>query len=301
MRRKIVQHGSSSLTITLPFSWVKTYNLKKGDELNVEVEGPKLSITTHQPQLMSKKSVESTDFGLFTRNNLTHLYQDGYDEIEIKFNDADELNGIKQHMPECIGFEIIDQKNNRLFIKSIAHTMDSDFDVLLRKSFLVTNELAENVLDALKKREFSRLAEISNLESLNNKFTNCCNRIIMKQGYSNPRRIPQIYSLVKMLERIADEYKYICNLYKDFDGKIDKDLLEYFKTVNELYLTFYKMFYKFDPELKKKIYLDGKRLLSKGESMLSMSKGKNSLLLHYLLNVIRKTNDASGAYFALML
>ena len=36
MRRKLIQHGLSSLTISLPRKWVKENNLKKGDEIEVE-------------------------------------------------------------------------------------------------------------------------------------------------------------------------------------------------------------------------------------------------------------------------
>ena len=42
--RKIVQHGSSSLTVTLPKKWVEKNNLKKGNEIKVDEKGTYLVI-----------------------------------------------------------------------------------------------------------------------------------------------------------------------------------------------------------------------------------------------------------------
>ena len=67
MKRKIVQHGCSSLTITLPFPWVRKFNLKKGDELEVEEQGHTLLVSTQKDTSADKKVVDTTEFGLFTK------------------------------------------------------------------------------------------------------------------------------------------------------------------------------------------------------------------------------------------
>ena len=301
MKRKIVQHGTSSLTITLPFNWVNRYKLKKGEELEVEERGPILEVSTRKDIAADKKEVNTTDFGYFTKNNLTHLYQLGYDEIEIRFEDEKMLRELKDRVPECVGFEIIDQKPNKILVKSIASALESEFDTLLRKSFLITNEMAKAVLEALEKKEFSKLKEIRHQEFLNNKFTMTCARILNKRGYSNPKRTLQMYEIVKQLERIADHYKYICDLFSNYNKRINKDILNYFKEANEYYYNFYQIFYKFDPEFKEITYKDRVRLLRKGEELLKKSRNRESILIHYLLSLIRIIYDTTGAYFALIL
>lgn len=301
MKRKIVQHGSSSLTITLPIKWVKKFNLKKGNELNVEESGPVLLVSTEQEIASPKKEFSATESGIFTKNNLSHLYQLGYDEVEIRFEDPQTIEEIKQRLPDCIGFEIIDQKENKVYIKSIATTIESEFDTLLRKSFLITNEMAKNVLQALEKGEYEKLKEIRNMESLNNKFTDVCIRILNKKGYKVPKRTMQVYEIVKNIERIADEFKYICDLFSGYNKKIDKTVLESFKQAVDYYLAFYNMFYKFDPKLKEKIYLERKKLLQKYFSQLEKSKADISIFLHHLINIILKTYEGAGGYFALVL
>jgi phosphate uptake regulator len=301
MKRKIVQHGSSSLTITLPKKWVDKYKLKKGDEVNVDDSSATVMVSTEKETALSKKEFHAQTSGVFTKNNLSHLYQLGYDEIEIKFDDPHTLDEIKERVPNLIGFEIIDQKENKVYIKSITNTLESDFDLLLRKSFQITNELAKDTLTALEKSNFSRLTELKNMELLNNKFTDVCLRILNKRGYKHDKKVMQIYEVVKNVERIADQFKYIGNIFQNHNKKIDKELLISFKEAINYYLDFYQMFYKFDPKLKEKIYLHRKKMIKKYLSQLEKSKGNDSLFLHYIISLVEKTYEGAGAYFALVL
>ncbi|MBI5066440.1 phosphate uptake regulator PhoU [Candidatus Woesearchaeota archaeon] len=301
MKRRIVQHGSSSLTVTLPVKWVDKFNLKKGEEINIEETGDTLLVSTDKSVAISKKVVSTSDYGIFTKNNLSHLYQLGYDDIEITYEDSKTFEEIRERIPGCIGYEIIDQKANKVFIKSIATTLESEFDVLLRKSFLITNEMAANIIELLESKQYAKLKETRNMESLNNKFTDVCIRILNKKGYKIPRRTMQMYEIVKNIERIADEFKYVCDLLKDNNKPLDKKFLEYFKETVDYYLAFYHMFYKFDSKLKKKLYLGRKELVDKYQKEMEKTKGKESVFLHHLVNIIQKTYEGAGGYFALVL
>jgi len=299
MKRKIVQHGSSSLTITLPIKWAEKFNLKKGDELNVEENGSMLNISTEQGVAKKKKEVSTSDFGIFTKNNLTHLYQLGYDEVIIRLSNNDSVEDIKNRVAECIGYEIIDLDGKKVYIKSIAHTLETDFDVMLRKAFLITKQMGEEIYAIISQKDFSRLKEIRPMESMNNKFTMACIRVLHTHSYKEPKRIMQIYDIIKLLERICDEYKYICDLL--ITKPLSKNALNYFKEVLDYYDTFYNLFYKFTKEGKQKIYLDRINLLKKGKEMIEKTKGKESLFLHYLMTEVDKIYDASGEYFAMIL
>ncbi len=300
MKRKIVQHGSSSLTITLPVKWTEQYHLHKGDYLDVEESGPRLILTTPKEMSQSTKEVSTTDSGIFTKNNLSHLYQLGYDEIIINFDTKETLDEIKERLPNCIGFEIMEQKEHTIVIKSIATTLDTEFDTLLKKSFQTTNDLAKSLLNSLEQQTFDKLSEIRSLEVLNNKFTDTCIRILNKKGYKIPNRTMQVYEIIKNIERIADEFKHLCDVFLHHK-KIDKQLLSACKEVVEYYITFYTLFYAFDPALKKKIYLNKKKLQETLITAIEQSKGSTSTAYHHLLNIVQKTFEGAGGYFALVL
>jgi len=301
MKRKIVQHGSSSLTLTLPRKWADTYSLKKGDELEVEAAGPVLTIMTEQEIASPKKEINASEMGIFTKSNISHIYQLGYDEVEIRFDDPKTLQEIKERIPDCIGYEIMDQKPNRVYIKSIATALETEFDTLLRKAFLITGEMAKGMQEALEKGDNAKLRELRTMEQLNNRFTDVCLRILNKKGYKVPKRTMQIYEIVKNIERIADEFKYICDTLADQPRKLDKSLISGFGEAVDYYHTFYSMFYKFDPALRLKLYDGRKTLVGKYEAQLEKSAGKNSVLLHHLINIVEVTYEGAGGYFALTL
>ncbi|MBW2987388.1 AbrB/MazE/SpoVT family DNA-binding domain-containing protein, partial [Candidatus Woesearchaeota archaeon] len=45
MKRKVVKQGSATLTVSLPTSWTKKYNIKPGDEIEMEVQDKAILIT----------------------------------------------------------------------------------------------------------------------------------------------------------------------------------------------------------------------------------------------------------------
>lgn len=306
MKRKIVQHGSSSLTVTLPIAWTQRFRLKKGDELSVVESGPMLIVSTDQQTASPRKEVATTDSGIFTKNNLSHLYQLGYDELEISFDSStgpETIQAISKRIPDCIGYEIIDQKPGRISIKSLASTLESEYDTLLRKSFLITDEMAQAIIEAAHRRDFSQLAETMTLEALNNKFTNTCLRILNKRGYKVVNRTMQMYEIVKMIERIADDFRDLCDALSSLrtKQKADAALASAIEDVAGYYLTFSKMFFKFSPELKKAIYKGRHELAERLTRQLEKQPGKQAVVLHHLLSIVQKTYDASGGYFSLIL
>jgi phosphate uptake regulator len=297
MERKIVQHGSSSLTITLPHQWVSTYKLKKGDELTVEVTGNTLLISTTHETATEKKEIDTAHFGTFTKNHLSHLYQLGYDHIEIRSDDNTTQNMIKQRLPDCVGYMIVDQSPNRIVIKSIATTIESEFDTLLRKAFQVTNDMAKELLDTMEKQDTGRISSIRAMESLNNRFTDICLRILNKRGYKNQQRVKQMYEIVKNVERIADEFKYICDELSL--RRPTKETIKLYKEVMNYYLLFYELFYHYDKKLEIKLFMKREPLIKQVHD--DLEKGKDAVIMHHLLNIIQKTYEGTGSYFALIL
>ena len=63
MRRKIVQHGPATLTLSLPSGWAKKWGIKKGSELEVEELGKELRIKVDKtPATNEKKEFDLGNF-----------------------------------------------------------------------------------------------------------------------------------------------------------------------------------------------------------------------------------------------
>jgi phosphate uptake regulator len=297
MKRKIVKQGQATMTISLPASWIKKFSLKEGDELDIEESGNRIEITTAKVTGGRKAELDASKLGIFTKNDLSHLYILGYDEIIINFKDEGVLKQIKERIPDCIGYEIIDQSEKQITIKSISSALEGEFDNILRKVFLILKEMSENIYEALNKKEFERLKQIRDMESINNKFTSFLLRLLAKKGYSKQNRTLQAYDMVQNLERIADEYKYLCDNLMNSKKPIDKEALALLEEVNNYYSLLYHLYYKFEPEKKASVYKKRKELDDAANNLLK--KNKEIVLSHHLISLIEKIYNTAGSYFAI--
>ena len=59
MKRKVNKVGPTTLSITLPSKWVKENNIKKGDELELDLKNNNISITTGH--LKIEETIHSDD------------------------------------------------------------------------------------------------------------------------------------------------------------------------------------------------------------------------------------------------
>jgi phosphate uptake regulator len=298
MKRKIVKQGVATMTISLPASWIKQMELSEGAEINLEEDGNRIIISSGKSE--EKKTVEYNikEKGVFTKSDLSHLYILGYDEIIIKYNDKQVLKDIKDRLPDCIGLEIIDQQNGKVVIKGITSALEEEFDNILRKVFIILKDQAEEVYTSLKEGRFSDLEELREMEAINNKFTSFLLRLIVKKGYKDFSRNCQAYDMIQNLERISDEYKYICDSFKEQKKPIDKDALGLLKEINEYYEVFYEAFYKFDSNKRNKMYDARKTLKDKAFKMLE--KNKEPILAHHLINLSEKITNTTGSFLALI-
>ena len=80
--------------VSLPIKWTRQFNIKKGDELEVEEQGNKIIVSTEREIASSKVEIDfrGKDPELI-RRALTSLYRSGYDEIGIISNN--EINQTK--------------------------------------------------------------------------------------------------------------------------------------------------------------------------------------------------------------
>ena len=108
IKRKVVLHGDSTLTISLPARWAKKFNIKKGDELNVEENEREIRITNDKEITLDKKQFSVGNLRRLGISYITSLYRSGYDEIHLDYNNNDYIETIHDVLSnEITGFEIV--------------------------------------------------------------------------------------------------------------------------------------------------------------------------------------------------
>jgi len=106
MKRKVSKIGQSTLMVSLPHKWVKKYNIEKGDEVEVEIDGG--IITIRQPG-KSKQSKEwrmtlNTTYPKIIRIQLNTIYRSGYDRIIINYQNTETIKIIRKLVSDYLLF-----------------------------------------------------------------------------------------------------------------------------------------------------------------------------------------------------
>jgi len=290
------------MVVSLPAEWVKKYGLKKSDEINIEERGEKIIVSTSKDYDIEKIKIDlrcATERVI--RWTLSALHKSGFDEIIIEHDKKETVRLIEELIKDLFtGFTIIEQTKEKCVLKSISKDQESELDPALRRAFLVTIAMGEETLEAIKEGKFSDLKEITMKERTNNQLTNFCERILNKRGYKNHKKSHFMYVIAWNLEKVCDNYSYICELLKDSKKvNISSDVIKLYESANELFKEYYELFYKFD--INKLSQLGTKKKEIEKETRKIM-KGKNEIeveLIHHLLTITSQTADFSASTIAL--
>ena len=304
IKRKIVQHGNTSLTVSLPISWARKFDLKKGDELDMVEKEKSIIIST--AKAFQVNAVELDISGFDEKTIVWHiqaLYRSGYDEVKVIFGNHSQMNIIQRIMGSFIGYSIMEQKGNYCIIRTISQVVEQEFESALRRTFLVTLSMAESTYDAFYERKSDSFNSVMVMEETNNQLVLFCHRLLNKYGYNNYAKTTSVYTIISLLENIADNYR---NMMKDIlDKKIEldykEDVLEIFNDVNRLLRTFYDIFYK--PEHKRVVEMSSNTYSLFGRIMSRMDDSTPSeRYILYYLNIIRNlVGETIGSALALKL
>lgn len=250
IRRKVIQIANSTQLVSLPRKWALKYNIKKGDELEVEEQGDRLSIKTESTP--STKEITVDVSGLTPRlvdRFMTRSYQKGYDILTVKYDNPELVIAMQNKVKELLGFEIMEQTKDVITIKSISSKLDIDFDSSLRRAFLIVIDMANDCLEAFSKGDKKTLENVSYKDFGVNKFCYFCLRFINK-GFHSGFGTYVLYYLIESLEDAGDEYKALAKHLAKVKTK-KKSLVKVIANVNELTKVGYEFFYK--PEKEKAV------------------------------------------------
>jgi len=301
MKRKVIKQGHNTLTITLPAKWVEKNSVKAGDEVEIEEDEKKLLIGSGSVKNILKEQLDVTNLEPMVLRYILALYKKGVDEIDVLFEKPELLGSIQKAIgKEAVGFEIVSQGRTNCLIKNISVPVQSEFDSILKRTFLLMITTAEESYDFIKNLNFEHLKNVAFLEEANNRFTTAIRRILNKNGSDKYRCIGPIYYIAEELEKIADQFKYLCNyLYdqKDKKNKIKPKIIGEYKKIIDMLRLYYEIFYNFNQ--KKVVEIGDLRKSIVKNCMNSLTEKNNVvevMLLHYTLVISQKIFCLVGPY-----
>ena len=290
MRKKLVKQGHSTLTLTIPSKWVRENKLKPGDELELETNKNCLFLSTTSIPEEEAINLDLTNLGKTSVNwLLAATYKKGFDVVNVKYRDNIQLREISERIKSCLkNYEIVEHTKSSVVIKSISNHQEENFNILLRRIFLVNLSFFESVLEALESGKSKSLLDATHLEETNDSLVNACQRIIVKNRNLLDKERHFLYVIIWQLEKIADSLKHFCQEISK-QKKIEKNFSDKFKQVKELYENFYSLYYKFDSQKLNDLIETKKDLLTTFED-------ENDF---YFRLMIEQILDLSGSFFAL--
>ncbi len=274
-RRKIIKQGHNTLTMTLPSKWVKDFNIKAGDEVDLIERDNGLFLSTEKKQENLRATVDISDLDIRTIwKYFQSPYREGYDEIKVCFNlDAEydspykyftshDLDGrhvkknkftpfetIQQITNRFVGLEVIEHHKDYCIVKDMGEISSKEFNSSLRRVFLLIQQMAEEVVEAMKTGNITLLKHAHDIDTNIDKFHDFCVRVLNKTGFKDVRKSHVIFTILYLLELIGDEFKHIAfDMVQDIDKKKFDNLLEIGEMILEQINSYTDLYYGYEKQ-----------------------------------------------------
>ncbi len=298
MKRKVIQIANSTQLISLPRQWAKKHDIKRGDELDITEDGARIVVQAGESNPTENAEIDISELGVMTPRFIHAMYKKGVDELHVAFDDHEKLKTVHTAIgKESVGYEILEQSQNHCTIKYVSGSLE-EFDSVLRRTFLVLLTMAEQANEQLKAGKFSQLKNTSFLEESNNRFTTIMRRYLNKNGQTAYSKVGPLYYIIEELERVADQYKYMCQHFANMENKdvqLHPKALELFEQTVTMVRLYYELFYKFDLEKLDQLKIHRKNIIDGTHEILADdTKAHDYWLAHHSAVIANKLFGMSG-------
>jgi hypothetical protein len=232
------------MTVSLPSSWVKHYNLKKGEEIDVLEEDNYLMVRP----LSFNSGIKTTELSFAgldrdTRRDLIlTTHRKGYDEIKINFDNQSTVKELHEFLNTMqLGFEVIKQEQNSVLLRNISNPESEQFEDLFRRTFRITLEYSKKIESIMRNKEDITHSCLLHETSIN-RISNYCKRIIIKEKQQNACFL---YAIMESLTGVSHNLTAILNETKNTDLEIPDAFSARYAQLTDILLRTYELYYKF--------------------------------------------------------
>lgn len=318
--RKLQLTGGSSLAITLPKKWVDHFGLKSKDTVVIysQKQGALIIQPTHHKEQLLKTilKIDGITKEMLTRELIAH-YILGSDEITIRSQRIthDQRNRIREVSHSLIGYEIIDESSEEIFIKNIFDATKFPIIQNVEKMFVIAKSMFNDAIKAITQDDkplardvVDRDFEIDKLQLaiMRQFYTLIQGRVYEEEIGLSYADLNYYENIATQLERIADHAVKIAKTVITAGKKLDSPASSRIKNIAKKVLLLLEyseeMVLKLDKTLAHKILNNNPEI----ESILSVGKTIKSFeemivadsldrLRGYAMNIAETTIDQAIA------
>ncbi len=294
MKRKVVKLGPSTLVMSLPSKWNKKYDIKAGNEINVEEKGNSLLVYSGKRHIIAKETVDLSVVDAMFKRIVASKYLKGSDEIRIKFDSLEKSRIVQKRVDEMIGMEIVEQSKDHLLIKSMGKVSDDSFATILRRVLYLLYSISEESLTAIGRKE-KKLEYLKDMEHNVNRFTDYCFRLLAKNTEFETQKVAVYYCVIFLLEELGDAYKALITYIAKEKINLTKKQIDIYSDIVSLHKRLNGVFLKYDlsdivviAKMRDSIILGIEKGVRKTKSV------QEALLLKYFGDIANLLVKASG-------
>ncbi|MEK6942672.1 MAG: AbrB/MazE/SpoVT family DNA-binding domain-containing protein [Nanoarchaeota archaeon] len=294
MKRKVIQIANSTMLVSIPRKWAQKYGVKKGDEIEVEENGNKLVIGADAGVELKNIEVDITGLNrTMIIYYIQNLYRCGYDEIKVIFNspvvkylrkneEVSVISILHKEANRLLGYEIIQQKDNFVIIRDISTSSIKEFDTVLRRIFLLINDVSSDLLKGMSENNKPLLQTIEEKHDSITKFISYCLRLLNKYGYPDHRKTSMFYHILATLDRSVDVFKYAARDILALKKGVSPKTVNLYKMIDEEVKLLHQFFFNFDTKKVDELYTKRNEFLSSLNGQKSKMSADDILLISKL-------------------
>lgn len=301
MKRKVIQLAGKTLVVSLPSKWARNYGVKKGAEIDVEERRASLFISLGDDTSNIDKSVavDISGLGSMTKRVLGALFKVGYDEIDISFQSVKELEDIQQVLKdEFVGFDVVERSRSSIKLKNVASINYDDFDRILRRTFMLIEQMSSESLEAIKTKDAKWASNIAFMDRDVNRYCDFCRRVLNMKGYLVTQRVAPYYCIVEQLERIGDGYRDVCRLFARKPFELSANLKGLYDDINDYFKIIHKLHYDFDLKKMSSFGDMSGKLSDRFEKAIKAAKKEEVFVVSKLNSIRENLFDMNGVILA---
>ncbi len=290
--RKLIEFGNGSYIVTIPRSWAKSNNLKKGDLLTMDEKDHELVIGTNSAlaePLHKEIVIETSGKSIeYIKAEIVSAYLNCFDTLIIHAKDLDKnTSHIKSIMRNLSGMEIMEANASKIVAKNILNPTEVSMDTVVRRMDIIVRSMIDDVLLCANGHYSPTVLEERDLDV--NRLYFLGSRIV-KSAMMHPglakmmgKTTWHLHSdnmILMRLEKIADFQKRIARIFLEM--QMDKDSLMGMQHIIEQF--------KADFEQMMKVYYQ--KDLQGALSIQASAKDRTNLCNVFLLEVNNKISSS---------
>ncbi|HIH23916.1 TPA: phosphate uptake regulator PhoU [Candidatus Woesearchaeota archaeon] len=302
MKRRVVQHGPSTLTVSLPAQWVKERGIEKGDDLEIEHHRRGLLISAKRAKKNDVKHINAFGTHPITGKAFAALYKYGYNEIIIHYTHPDELHYLHTIINNgYIGFEIINETKTSVHIKKISEPQQEEFRLLFRRMAFFLLSVADDTHHAAQDHDIDSYRKLVLRDENINKLADVCRRIVNTGSQTEYKSDTALYHIIEQLEKIGDHYKDLNRTLIDCQAPLPAPVLGLLLEANKILHFYEQLFFAFTMEKMRQLIDDCKAFSTKADALLRSSTKYNAEAIGIMKQTVRDIDDLSGTTMMLHL